>query len=49
MGAEYSVNIKLNTGKVRADLKTISTDISNLGKGQEKASKKIPYLQQIKN
>ena len=39
MGAEYSVNIKLNTGKVRADLKTISTDISNLGKGQEKASK----------
>ena len=39
MGAEYSVNIKLNTGKVRADLKTIGTDISNLGKGQEKASK----------
>ena len=39
MGAEYSVNIKLNTGKVRADLKTIGTDISNLGKGQEKTSK----------
>jgi len=39
VGAEYSVNIKLNTGKVRADLKTIGTDISNLGKGQEKASK----------
>ena len=39
MGAEYSVNIKLNTGKVRSDLKNIRTDINNLNKAQSKGSK----------
>jgi len=39
VGAEYSVNIKLNTGKVRSDLKTIGDGINNLGKKQSKGAK----------
>ena len=39
MASEYSVNIKLNTSEVKKDLKTIGTEISNLGKNQEKSSK----------
>ena len=32
MSSEYSVNIKLNTEQIKADLKTIKTDIDKLGK-----------------
>ena len=32
MASEYSVNIKLNTEQIKADLKTIKTDIDKLGK-----------------
>ena len=39
MASEYSVNIRLNTAQVKKDLKTIGTEISNLGKSQEKSSK----------
>ena len=31
MASEYSVNIKLNTQQVKKDLKTIGTEIANLG------------------
>jgi len=39
VASEYSVNIRLNTAQVKKDLKTIGTEISNLGKSQEKSSK----------
>ena len=39
MASEYSVNIRLNTSKVRKDLKDIRTDINNLNKAQSKGSK----------
>ena len=39
MASEYSVNIRLNTAQVKKDLKTIGTEISNLGRSQEKSSK----------
>ena len=39
MASEYSVNIRLNTSKVRNDLKDIRTDINNLNKAQSKGSK----------
>jgi len=39
VASEYSVNIRLNTAQVKKDLKTIGTEISNLGKTQEKSSK----------
>ena len=39
MASEYSVNIKLNTAQVKRDLKTIGTEISNLGKKEGKSSK----------
>jgi len=39
VASEYSVNIRLNTAQVKKDLKTIGTEISNLGRSQEKSSK----------
>ena len=39
MASEYSVNIKLNTAQVKKDLRTIGTEISNLGKKEAKSSK----------
>ncbi len=39
MASEYRVNIKLNTTQVKNDLKTIGTEISNLGKKEAKSSK----------
>ena len=39
MASEYSVNIRLNTAQVKKDLKTIGTEISNLGKKETKSSK----------
>ncbi len=40
MASEYSVNIKLNTKQVKADLQTIGKEIGNLGRNQSKGSKK---------
>ena len=40
MASEYSVNIRLNTAQVKKDLKTIGTEIANLGKKQDKSSNK---------
>ena len=40
MASEYSVNIRLNTAQVKKDLKTIGTEIANLGNKQDKSSKK---------
>ena len=39
MASEYSVNIRLNTAQVKKDLKTIGTEISNLGRKEAKSSK----------
>tara|TARA_Y100000114_G_scaffold137358_1_gene139609 strand:- start:2731 stop:4575 length:1845 start_codon:yes stop_codon:yes gene_type:complete len=39
VASEYSVNIKLNTQQVKRDLKTIGTEISNLGRKETKSSK----------
>ncbi len=39
MASEYSVNIKLNTAQVKKDLKTIGTEISNLGRKEARSSK----------
>ena len=39
MASEYRLNIKLNTTQVKNDLKTIGTEISNLGKKEAKSSK----------
>ena len=39
MASEYSVNIKLNTQQVKNDLKTIGTEIANLGKKEARSSK----------
>jgi hypothetical protein len=39
VASEYSVNIRLNTAQVKKDLKTIGTEISNLGKKETKSSK----------
>ena len=41
MASEYSVNIKLNTSEVKKDLKTIGTEISNLGKKTTGSKKRI--------
>lgn len=41
MASEYSVNIKLNTQQVKKDLKTIGTEISNLGKKTTGSKKRI--------
>ena len=41
MASEYSVNIKLNTQQVKKDLKTIGTEISNLGRKTTGSKKRI--------
>ncbi len=41
MASEYSVNIKLNTSQVKKDLKTIGTEISNLGRKTTGSKKRI--------
>ena len=41
MASEYSVNIKLNTTQVQKDLKTIGTEISNLGRKTTGSKKRI--------
>ena len=41
MASEYSVNIKLNTSEVKKDLKTIGTEISNLGRKTTGSKKRI--------
>jgi len=40
VASEYSVNIKLNTEQIKADLKTIKTDIDKLGKVNIGANRK---------
>ena len=40
MASEYSVNKKLNTEQIKADLKTIKTDIDKLGKVNIGANRK---------
>ena len=46
MASEYSVNIKLNTQQVKRDLKTIGTEISNLGRKTTGSKKRILKLRE---